>query len=69
MQRFDELFPRLADMYKIIVIEDLRKQRIIGTGTVIIESKFIRDLGLAGHIENVVIYENYRVKNLGRRIT
>ena len=68
MQRFDELFPRLQDMYKIIVIEDVRKQRIIGAGSVILESKFIRNLGLSGHIEDIVVDKSYRGKNLGRRI-
>ena len=68
MERFDKLFPRLSDIYKIIVIEDVRNQKIIGAGSVIIESKFIRDLGLCGHIEDIVVNKSYRGKNLGRRI-
>ena len=68
MQRYDELFPRLEKFYKILVIEDLRKQKIIGAGSVIIESKFVRNLGLCGHIEDIVVDKSYRGKNLGRRL-
>ena len=62
------MFPRLEDMYKIIVIEDVRRERIIGAGSLIIERKFIRDLGLAGHIEDIVVDKSYRGKQLGKRI-
>ena len=68
MARFDELFPRMSDMYKIIVIEDVRRQRIAGAGSVIIEKKFVRNLGLCGHIEDIVVDKNVRGKNLGKRI-
>ena len=55
-------------MYKIIVIEDVRSERIIGAGSLIIEKKFIRDLGTSGHIEDIVVDKTYRGKNLGKRI-
>ena len=55
-------------MYKIIVVEDLRKEKIIGAGSLIIEKKFIRDLGIAGHIEDIVVDKTYRGKNLGKRV-
>ena len=34
----------------------------------ILEKKFIRSLGLAGHIEDIVVREGYRGKNLGLRL-
>ena len=68
MQRFDELFPRLDDIYKIIVIEDVRKGRIVGAGSLIVEKKFVRNLGICGHIEDIVVDKTLRGKNLGRRI-
>ena len=68
MERFDELFPRQADTYKIIVIEDVRKQKIIGAGSVIVEKKFIHDMGIVGHIEDIVVDKSYRGRNLGKRI-
>ena len=68
VNRYNELFPRLADIYKIFVIEDVQKNRIIGAGSVVIERKFIRSLGLVGHIEDVVVEKSYRGKNLGGRL-
>ena len=62
------MFPRLEDIYKIIVIEDVKKEKIIGAGSFILEHKFIRNLGFAGHIEDIVVDSTYRGKNLGKRI-
>ena len=62
------MFPRLSDTYKIIVIEDRAKGKIIGAGSLIVEMKFIRDLGLAGHIEDIVVDKTYRGKNLGKKV-
>ena len=68
MQRFSEMFPRLQDVHKIVVIEDLNEKRVIGTGSLVIERKFTRELGICGHIEDIVVSEAYRGKNLGRRL-
>ena len=56
--RFDEIFPRLSDLYKIIVVEDLRKGKIVGAGTLLVELKFLRHLGKCGHIEDIVVDKN-----------
>ena len=45
-QRFDEMYPRRADVYKIIVIVDKERDHIIGCGTIFFEKKFIRKLAL-----------------------
>ena len=55
-------------MYKIIVVEDIKRGKIVGAGTVLIERKFVRDLGLCGHIEDIVVDKTYRGKNLGKRV-
>ena len=68
IRRFDAIFPRMEDTYKIVVIEDTRKERIVGAGSVFIERKFLRNLGLAGHIEDIVVDQTLRGKNLGRRL-
>ena len=54
------MFPRLEQDYYILVIEDLASKRVIGAGSLIIERKFIRDLGLCGHIEDIVVDATYR---------
>ena len=42
-------------MYKIIVVEEKKTQRIVGAGSIIIEMKFLRSLGKVGHIEDIVV--------------
>ena len=67
-KRYDELFPSLKETYKMVVIEDVQQGKIIGAGSLIIERKFILDLGICGHIEDVVVESPYRGRNLGRRL-
>ena len=62
------MFPTKADMFKLIVIEDRKLGTIIGAGSVILELKFIRNTGIAGHIEDIVVDKTYRGKNLGFRV-
>ncbi|GAB4820439.1 hypothetical protein N2152v2_007485 [Parachlorella kessleri] len=59
---------RRKDDYKIVVIEDLDKQKIIATATLLIEHKFIRNCGKCGHIEDVVVDSTYRGLRLGIRV-
>ncbi|GAM23056.1 hypothetical protein SAMD00019534_062310 [Acytostelium subglobosum LB1] len=56
------------DTYFIVVAEDVNKKRIIATGSVVIEKKFIRGCALCGHIEDIVVDQTYRGKNLGLKI-
>jgi glucosamine-phosphate N-acetyltransferase len=44
------------------------KHIIIGTGTLLIENKVIHNMGLVGHIEDIVIHNNYRKQGLGKKI-
>ena len=39
--QYTEMFPFKQDTYKIIVIVDVAKQRVIASGSLIIEKKFI----------------------------
>ncbi|CAM6089638.1 unnamed protein product [Calypogeia fissa] len=57
-----------GDSYKIAVIEDLDKKQIVATGTVLIELKFVRNCGKAGHIEDVVVDQSTRGQHLGQRM-
>ena len=66
--QFRQMFPLRADVYKIVVIYDVSKQRIVGSGSLVLEQKFIRQLGTAGHIEDIVVSEGYRGKHLGKRM-
>lgn len=57
----------LGDYY-VTVIEDTRSKKIIGAASLIIERKFIRGCALRGRLEDVVVNETYRGKQLGKLI-
>ena len=67
-QTWDAMFATKSDIYKVIVIVDKAKNEIIGSGTLMIEQKFIRNCGKASHIEDIVVSKVYRGKNLGLRL-
>ncbi|KAI8803471.1 acyl-CoA N-acyltransferase [Cladochytrium replicatum] len=54
--------------YFIIVIEDTKKSKIAGAGTILVERKFVHNNGLVGHIEDIVTHKDYRGLNLGKLV-
>ena len=52
-------------MYRIVVIVDRKLGKVIGAGSVILERKFIHELGKVAHVEDIVVQSGYRGKNLG----
>ena len=67
---FDERYDFMAsrnDTYYILVICD-SNSRVVGTGAVIVERKFIHNMGLVGHIEDIAVDKNQQGKKLGLRI-
>ena len=64
--QFENFVNNLSNKHIIIVIEDNNK--IIGTGTLLIENKVIHNMGLVGHIEDIVIHNNYRKQGLGKKL-
>nr|XP_043630999.1 glucosamine 6-phosphate N-acetyltransferase [Erigeron canadensis] len=66
-KRFEEL--RLyGDEHLICVIEDISSSKIVATGSVFIEKKFIRNCGKVGHIEDVVVDTSTRGMQLGKKV-
>ncbi|KAK4272731.1 hypothetical protein QN277_021245 [Acacia crassicarpa] len=65
--RFLEL-SSLGDDHVICVMEDELCRRIIATGSVLIEKKFLRNCGKVGHIEDVVVDSSARGKQLGKKV-
>eukprot|EP00002_Diphylleia_rotans_P000569 TRINITY_DN10295_c0_g1_i1.p1 TRINITY_DN10295_c0_g1~~TRINITY_DN10295_c0_g1_i1.p1 ORF type:complete len:187 (-),score=38.55 TRINITY_DN10295_c0_g1_i1:35-595(-) len=67
-ESFQEQFLRMKEMketYYNTVVEDLSKGKIAACATLFIEQKFIRNIGKAGHIEDVVVHQDYRKNRLG----
>lgn len=55
------------DSYFLIAILDA-SSHIVGTGALIVERKFIHQLGLVGHIEDIAVAKDQQGKKLGLRI-
>ena len=51
---------------RIYVIED--NNQIIASGTLLIERKFIHNISLVGHIEDIIVSNQYRGKKVGKQI-
>jgi GNAT superfamily N-acetyltransferase len=51
--------------YPLVLVE---QGRIVATGTLFLERKFIRALGAAGHIEDIAVDKSQQGKGLGRVI-
>ncbi|KAK4396520.1 Glucosamine 6-phosphate N-acetyltransferase [Sesamum angolense] len=66
-ERFEEL-AKCGDDHLICVIEDNNSGKIVATGSVFIEKKFIRNCGKVGHIEDVVVDSGVRGKQLGKKV-
>jgi glucosamine-phosphate N-acetyltransferase len=63
---FLEFINQLNDNHQIIVIEDDNK--IIASGTLLIENKIIHGISKVGHIEDIVVDKNIRGLGLGKKI-
>jgi glucosamine-phosphate N-acetyltransferase len=64
--KFKEFVNRLNKFHNVIVYEE--NGIIIGTGTIFLEHKLLRNSGLVGHIEDVVVDKQHRNKGIGKKI-
>lgn len=65
--RFHEINSSGED-HIVCVVEDERSGKILATGSVFIEKKFVRNCGKVGHIEDVVVDKSARGRQLGKKI-
>ncbi|POS74392.1 hypothetical protein DHEL01_v207220 [Diaporthe helianthi] len=63
--RFDEMV-RAAGTYYLLAIE--HEGRIVGTGSLVVERKFIHDRGLVGHVEEIAIVQELHGRGLGLKM-
>ncbi|XP_060646371.1 probable glucosamine 6-phosphate N-acetyltransferase isoform X2 [Drosophila nasuta] len=66
LTRFSQM--KASGDYYVTVIEDTRKGEIIGAASLIIERKFIHNCAVRGRLEDVVVNDTYRGKQLGKLI-
>ncbi|KAF2851011.1 glucosamine 6-phosphate N-acetyltransferas-like protein [Plenodomus tracheiphilus IPT5] len=65
-ERYDWMSKR-NDEYYLLCITD-SSSAIVGTGALLVERKFIHQLGLVGHIEDIAVAKDQQGKKLGLRI-
>ncbi|PYH97668.1 acyl-CoA N-acyltransferase [Aspergillus ellipticus CBS 707.79] len=65
-QRYDWISSRNDEYYLLVICDS--EDNIVGTGSLIVERKFIHSLGLVGHIEDIAVAKNQQGKKLGLRI-
>eukprot|EP01089_Gocevia_fonbrunei_P002612 TRINITY_DN12539_c1_g1_i1.p1 TRINITY_DN12539_c1_g1~~TRINITY_DN12539_c1_g1_i1.p1 ORF type:complete len:154 (-),score=29.96 TRINITY_DN12539_c1_g1_i1:90-551(-) len=56
------------NVYRIFVLEDAKKKKVIGAASLILESKLVHACGKVAHIEDVVVDSTYRGLNLGLKL-
>ncbi|KAK3901975.1 acyl-CoA N-acyltransferase [Staphylotrichum tortipilum] len=68
-ERYDWI-ARQDGSYFVLVIEDTNASpaRIVGTGALLAERKFIHNLGSVGHIEDIAVAKDQQGNKLGLRI-
>ncbi|XP_058468250.1 probable glucosamine 6-phosphate N-acetyltransferase [Malaya genurostris] len=66
LNRFAQM--RASGDYFVTVIVDTRLDKIIGSATLVLEHKFIHRCSVRGRLEDVVVNDNYRGKQLGKLI-
>mmetsp|Transcript_23468 Transcript_23468/g.65900 ORF Transcript_23468/g.65900 Transcript_23468/m.65900 type:complete len:157 (-) Transcript_23468:243-713(-) len=64
--RFDEM--KRTGTYHIVVAEDRHTGDVIGTGTLVVELKFIRGRGKCGHIEDIVVASRHQGRHIGKEL-
>lgn len=64
-EQFDQL-KSCPDTYYNTVIEDVATKQIVGAATLVVERKFIRECASRGIIEEVVVSESCRGRQLGK---
>jgi len=54
--------------YRLYFVHDNENDDLVGCGTLLIEHKVIHNMGIVGHIEDIVINSNYRKYSLGKML-
>ncbi|XP_017846945.1 probable glucosamine 6-phosphate N-acetyltransferase isoform X2 [Drosophila busckii] len=66
LTRFSQM--KASGDYFVTVIEDTRKNEIIGAASLVLERKFIHNCAMRARLEDVVVNDTYRGKQLGKLI-
>lgn len=54
--------------HNIYMVVNVVNDKIVGVGSVFIEPKLIHNISFVGHIEDVVVHEEWRGQNIGKQL-
>jgi len=64
--RYDWMAKRNDEYFLLVICNE--EGRVVGTGSLIVERKFIHSLGMVGHVEDIAIEKGQQGKKLGLRM-
>ena len=64
----NEIFDKIGNNPDQIIAVALIEGKVVGAATLLLESKFIHNGGIVGHIEDVVVDKNYQGQKIGEKI-
>ncbi|KAH8648298.1 acyl-CoA N-acyltransferase [Tricladium varicosporioides] len=67
VERFDWMNGCNGSYFVVVIVDEKREagKQIVATATLLIEKKFLNNLGIQGHIEDVVVAADQRGKHFG----
>jgi glucosamine-phosphate N-acetyltransferase len=65
-ERYEWIAHRNDEYFMLVITDDSSK--VVGTGALVVERKFIHNLGMVGHIEDIAVAKDQQGKKLGLRI-
>jgi glucosamine-phosphate N-acetyltransferase len=67
-EQFSHMRATSPPAYFSLVIVDRKSDAVVAVGTVFLERKFLRGLGMVGHIEDIAVDKSQQGKKLGLRV-
>ncbi len=64
----NKIFDKIENNPDQIIVVALIEGKVVGSATLLLESKFIHNGGIVGHIEDVVVDKNYQGQKIGEKI-
>ncbi|KAL4924778.1 glucosamine 6-phosphate N-acetyltransferase [Aspergillus undulatus] len=65
-KRYDWIASRNDEYYLLVIVDE--SDKVVATGSLIVERKFIHSLGMVGHIEDIAVEKGQQGKKLGLRV-
>ncbi|NIM26311.1 MAG: GNAT family N-acetyltransferase [Nitrososphaeria archaeon] len=64
----EKIFEKIYNNPDHIIAVAEKDQRVVGAATLLLETKFIHNGGVVGHIEDVVVDKNFQGQKIGEKI-